>query len=60
MARILLTGDAEAREEKYRRTVRARGLKRLSRFESTKPPELRFRALLSEGDARVLFHHEAV
>jgi hypothetical protein len=27
-------------------------------FESTKPTELRFRALLTEGDARVLFHHQ--
>jgi hypothetical protein len=28
------------------------------RFESTKPTELRFKALLTEGDARVRFYRE--
>jgi hypothetical protein len=28
------------------------------RFNSTKPTELRFRALLGEGDARVVFHRD--
>ena len=28
------------------------------RFDSTKPTELRFHALLTEGDARVHFHRE--
>ena len=28
------------------------------RFESTKPTELRFRALLTEGDTRVHFHRK--
>ncbi len=28
------------------------------RFDSTKPTELRFSALLTEGDARVHFHRE--
>jgi hypothetical protein len=28
------------------------------RFDSTKPTELRFRALLTEGDAQVVFHRE--
>ncbi len=50
-ARILLAGDAEAREG-YRQAVHARGLKRSSKFESTKQPELRFRALLTEDGAR--------
>jgi len=31
----------------------------MSRPESTKPPELRFRALLTEGDAKVHFHRES-
>jgi hypothetical protein len=30
------------------------------RFESTKPTQLRFRALLTQGDTRVLFHREGV
>ncbi len=47
-ARVLLVGDAEAREEEYRQAVPTRGLKRLSKFETTKHPELRFRALLNE------------
>jgi hypothetical protein len=28
------------------------------RYESTKPTELRFKALLTEGDARVRFYRE--
>jgi hypothetical protein len=28
------------------------------RFDSTKSTELRFRALLTEGDSRVIFHRE--
>jgi hypothetical protein len=30
----------------------------IRRFDSTKPTELRFSALLTEGDARVRFHRE--
>ena len=30
------------------------------RFDSTKPTELRFSALVTEGDARVRFHREGV
>jgi hypothetical protein len=48
-ARVRLVGDAEAGEEKYRRTVRARGLKRSSKFRNYTHSELRFRALLAEG-----------
>jgi hypothetical protein len=51
-ARVLLVGDAEKRKEEHRRAVRTRGLKRSSGFRSTIRPELMFRALLTEGDAR--------
>jgi hypothetical protein len=50
--RIVLGGDAEAREE-HRRAVRTRGLKRSSTIESTKGPELQFHALLTEGASEV-------
>jgi hypothetical protein len=30
-----------------------------SRFRTTKPPELKFRALLTEGRSEVLFHRDA-
>jgi hypothetical protein len=53
-----LAGDTEAREEEYRRAVRARGLKRLSKFETTKQAELRFRAVLAEDGDRILFYRE--
>jgi beta-lactamase superfamily II metal-dependent hydrolase len=36
IARFLLAGDAEARDEEYRQAVRTRGLKRSSKFEATK------------------------
>ncbi len=36
-----------------------RGLECSSGFTSTERPELRFRALLTEGDAKVLFHRNA-
>jgi hypothetical protein len=53
-SRVLLSGDAEAREEKYRRVALTRGLKQWSKFESTKRTELRFRAVLTEGRAERL------
>jgi hypothetical protein len=54
-ARVLLVGDAETREEEcISRTARTRGFKRSSGFETTKQSELRFRALLTGSDARVL------
>jgi hypothetical protein len=53
-ARILLAGDAEAREEEHRRAVRTRGLKRSSKLETTKRSELRFRASHTEGGAQSL------
>jgi hypothetical protein len=45
---VLLSGDAEARASTWRASP-ALGLKRLSKVESTKRPELQFRALLTEG-----------
>jgi hypothetical protein len=36
--------------EEFRRAVHTQGLKRLSRFESTKNPELRFHALLTKEE----------
>lgn len=49
-ARLLLAGDAEAREE-YMARGPYRDLKRSLGFTSTKVPDLRFRALLTEGGA---------
>jgi hypothetical protein len=48
---VLLAGDAEGRVT--RQVVHARGLKRLSRFETTKQSQLRFRARLTEGASEV-------
>ena len=48
-ARILLAGDAEAREEDYRRAAPTRGLKRSSTFQNYTHSEPRFRALLTKG-----------
>jgi hypothetical protein len=57
---VLLAGDAKESEEEPRRAVRTRGLKRSSGFGTTKSPELRLRAMLTEGNTRVLFHREDV
>ena len=51
-ARILLAGDAEAREE-HRQGARARDLKRSSKFRNYTHSELRFCALLTEGASEV-------
>jgi hypothetical protein len=51
-ARVLLAGDAEAREE-HRQAVRTRGLEWWSKFQTTKQSEMRFRALLTEGTSEV-------
>jgi hypothetical protein len=51
-ARVLLAGEIEVREE-YMAGIPTRGLKRLSRFESTKSSDLRFRALLADGTSEV-------
>jgi hypothetical protein len=50
-ARVLLAGDAEVREE-HSQAVHARGLKWSSTFRNYTQSEPRFRALLTEGDAR--------
>jgi hypothetical protein len=55
--RALLAGDAEARESTWPADP-TRGLKRSSTFRNYTHSEPRFRALLTEGDARVLFHRE--
>jgi hypothetical protein len=51
-ARVLLGGDAGASEE-YRCAANTRGLIRLSGFRSTKSPDLRFRALLTDGSSEL-------
>jgi hypothetical protein len=51
-ARILLAGDAAAREEDMA-SAATRGLKRSSRFETTKQFEVKFRALLTEEASKV-------
>ncbi len=56
--RVLLAGDAEAREETWQ-AASTRGLKRLSKFKTTKSSELKFRAVLTEGVTRMLFHGRA-
>ena len=48
-ARVLLAGDAEAREEEYMGSGATRGLKRSSTFRNYTHSEPRFRALLTEG-----------
>jgi hypothetical protein len=48
-ARVLLAGNAEAKEQEYRRAVPTRGLKRSSTFRNYTHPELRFRAYLTKG-----------
>jgi hypothetical protein len=58
MARVLLADDAEAREEEHRRTVRTRGLEWSSTIRNYTHFEPRFRALLTEGSAKVIFHRE--
>ncbi len=50
-ARVLLTGDAEAREDHIAKGA-ARGLKRPSTFRNYTHPEPRFRALLTEDGTR--------
>jgi hypothetical protein len=50
----VLLATAEAREEEYMASGPTRGLKRSSKFETTKRPELRFRALLHEDGSRKL------
>jgi hypothetical protein len=52
MTRILLAGDAEAREE-HRRKIRTRVLERSSAFRNYTHSELRFHALLDEGTSEV-------
>ena len=37
-------------------SFRSSGPRGRRRFDSTKPTELRFRAMLREGDSRVIFH----
>ncbi len=49
---VVHVGDVEARESMWR-AVRTRGLKRSSKFETTKSSDLRFRALLTEGASEV-------
>jgi hypothetical protein len=49
-ARVLLAGNAEAREEEYMANGPIRGLKRSSTFRNYIPSGRRFRALLTEGD----------
>jgi competence protein ComEC len=51
-ARVLLAGDAEAREEEYMAGGPTRGLKRSSGFRSTKRSELKFRTVLTEDGTR--------
>ena len=52
-ARVLLAGDAEAREEVHRRAVRTRGTKRSSTFRNYTHSAPRFRALLTEAASEV-------
>jgi hypothetical protein len=52
--RVLLAGDAKAGKEQHSLAVRTRGLKRSSRFETTKQSEPRFRTLLTEDGAQRL------
>jgi hypothetical protein len=59
-AHVLLVGDAEKRKEEHSQAVCTRGLKRSSTFRNYIHSEPRFRALLTEGDAQVLFHHEII
>jgi hypothetical protein len=58
-AHVLLAGNTEAREEEYMANRSIRGLKRSSGFRSTKSSDLKFRVLLPEGGARVLFYRDA-
>jgi hypothetical protein len=51
--RVLLAGDAEAREEEYRRAAHTRGLKRSSTFRNYTHSEPRFHALLTEGASEI-------
>ena len=57
-ARVLLAGHVEAKDEEHRRAVRTRGLKRSSTFRNYIHSEPRFRALLTEGEAWVLFYDD--
>ena len=57
-ARVLLAGDAEARKSTWP-AAPTRGLKRLSKFKTTKSSELKFRAVLTESVTRMLFHGRA-
>jgi hypothetical protein len=51
-ARILLAGDAEANEEEYMANGTYTDPLTIVRFETTKQPAPRFRALLNKGDTR--------
>jgi antibiotic biosynthesis monooxygenase (ABM) superfamily enzyme len=51
-ARVLLAGDAEAREE-HRQAVRTRGLEWWLTFQKYTRSEPRFHALLTEGASEV-------
>ena len=54
-----MVGDAEAREEYMANGLYTGALTIPSRFKSTKQPELRLRALLTEGEAQLHFHRDA-
>ncbi len=57
--RVLLAGDAEAREEECMANRTTRGLKRSSGCINTKRSELRLRALLTESGTKARFYREA-
>jgi hypothetical protein len=54
-----LAGDAEAREEEYMVSGPYTGPLTVVRVHEYKTAWRKFRARLTEGDARVLFHREA-